>query len=62
MNAEYKCLGCGYEWACWPKPPMLYECGYRCPACGNLYVKWMNYEAWCAEHKVTSELDNPHWR
>lgn len=51
---------CGHEWTGHPGPKQCpickrpWECGRgpdcigtptQCPACGNIYVKWMNYEA-----------------
>jgi rubrerythrin len=37
MEAEYKCLKCGYKYLSEPGPT-------QCPKCGHLYVKWLNFE------------------
>lgn len=37
MKAKYKCDRCGFEWETDPYPTMCFRCG-------NLYVKWVNYE------------------
>jgi hypothetical protein len=43
--AQYECLGCGYEWSekIQPRTPD-FTSGTDCKKCGNLYVKWTNYE------------------
>ena len=35
--ARYRCQKCSHEWR-EPAGPT------QCPACGHLYVKWLNYE------------------
>lgn len=37
MAAKFKCLKCGSTWA--TRPGMV-----TCIQCGNLYVKWVNYD------------------
>ena len=37
MRAHFKCLRCNCRWKSEPGPT-------QCPACGHLYVKWINYE------------------
>jgi len=37
MQAEYKCLKCGYEYNDGPGPT-------QCPQCGYDRVKWVNFE------------------
>lgn len=36
-EAHYRCLQCQHEWHGKAGPT-------QCPACGHLYVKWLNYE------------------
>ena len=36
--AKNLCLKCKYEWEDRPGPHT------KCPVCGHLYVKWLNYE------------------
>ena len=35
--ARFQCLKCFYLWQSRPGPT-------ECPACGHVYVKWLNYE------------------
>ena len=35
--ASYECLRCGCKYETNPGPT-------TCPMCGNLYIKWINYE------------------
>jgi len=39
MKAHFRCLRCDYEYWTIPGPT-------ECPECGNLWVKWVNYEEW----------------
>jgi DNA-directed RNA polymerase subunit RPC12/RpoP len=34
--AQYVCLNCVHEWKGKPGP-------VKCPKCGHLYVKWLDY-------------------
>lgn len=36
--AEYKCLGCEAEFSETPNSST------KCPKCGHLYVKWVNFD------------------
>jgi len=38
ISKLHKCLGCGHEWTG--------KSGESCPACGNDYVQWINYDQW----------------
>ena len=48
MQAEYKCLKCGYEYHGQTGPT-------QCPACGYEHVKWVNYEAMRNEWNAAKE-------
>lgn len=39
--ASYMCLRCFALFTANPNPPPL-----SCPACGHLYFRWTNYDAW----------------
>lgn len=39
MNAHFECVRCGF---CWKQKPAQVTCS----KCGNLYVKWVNYQEW----------------
>jgi DNA-directed RNA polymerase subunit RPC12/RpoP len=41
--AKYQCLNCNATWESKPGP-ITQKDGSGCPACGLLWIKWLNYE------------------
>lgn len=55
MTAQYRCLGCGFEWLGEPGP-------VECPKCHHVYVKWVNFAQvqlikYMIEHNYQIDMD-----
>lgn len=44
IPAEYECVKCNHKWTDKPGPITFNGTETKCPSCGSLYMKWLNYE------------------